>query len=99
MLSTPMEGSCWILSETTSTAEIGHPLFTAPGVPADRVATLRKAFDESMRDPDFLKQAEAMKADVSPVSGDQLQKTVAEIVTTPKAAAARLTSIIGALGL
>ena len=79
--------------------EIGHPLFTAPGVPADRVATLRKAFDESMRDPDFLKQAEAMKADVNPVSGDQLQKTVAEIVATPKAAAARLTSIIGASGL
>ena len=79
--------------------EIGHPLFTAPGVPVDRVATLRKAFDESMRDPDFLKQAEAMKADVNPVSGDQLQKTVAEIVATPKAAAARLTSIIGASGL
>ena len=60
---------------------------------------MRKAFDETMRDPDFLQQAETMKVDVNPVSGDQLQKTVAEIVATPKAAVARLISIIGTSGL
>jgi len=63
------------------------------------MAALRKSFDETMRDPDFLKQAESMKVDVNPVSGDEVQKTVAEIVATPKAAVARLTSIIGASGL
>ena len=51
---------------------------------------MRKAFDETMRDPDFLQQAETMKVDVNPV---------AEIVATPKAAVARLISIIGTSGL
>ena len=39
------------------TGEIGRPFVTAPGVPADRVAALRQAFDETMKDPEFLADA------------------------------------------
>lgn len=79
--------------------QIGRPLFTGPGVPADRVAALRKAFDETMQDPAFLKQAASMNVDVAPLSGEDLQKVVEKIVATPEPVVSRLTSIIGAQGL
>jgi tripartite-type tricarboxylate transporter receptor subunit TctC len=78
--------------------QIGRPLFTSPGVPTDRVEILRKAFDDTMQDPDFLNEAKSMHVDVNPLSGVELQKVVTDIVATPKAAVDRLTSIIGASG-
>ncbi len=63
---------------------LGCPFLAPPGIPADRAAILRQAFDETMKDPAFL--AEAMKADleVAPIGGETLQKLVAEIYRTPK---------------
>jgi tripartite-type tricarboxylate transporter receptor subunit TctC len=75
---------------------IGRPLFTAPGVPADRVALLRQAFEDTMKDPAFIAEAKAANMDLAPVSGDKLQQIVAETVATPKAVADRLVGIIGA---
>ena len=76
---------------------IGRPLFTAPGVPADRVKALRDAFDATMKDPAFLDEAKTAKLDLQPISGDELQKIVADIIATPKPVAARLAAAIGDL--
>ena len=73
---------------------IGRPIFTSPGVPPERVAALRAAFDAVMKDPDFLKQAKTEKLDINPVSGAELQKIVADILATPKATTDRLSAII-----
>jgi tripartite-type tricarboxylate transporter receptor subunit TctC len=62
---------------------LGRPFVTAPGVPAERVALLRKAFDEMMMDPAFLEDAGKASLDVTPVAGTKLQAIVADLVHTP----------------
>ena len=64
--------------------EVGRPLFVAPGVPADRVAALRTAFDEAMKDKDLL--AEAVKSDleVDPMTGAEMADVFKEVYETPK---------------
>ncbi len=73
---------------------IGRPFFTAPGVPDDRVKALRAGFAAMVVDKAFLAQAAAEGLDINPVSGEELQRIVAEIVATPKPVADRLAEII-----
>ena len=54
-----------------------------PDVPAARVAALRNAFDETMKDPDFLQEAAQLGAPVDPVSGVEIQKVISEMFRTP----------------
>jgi tripartite-type tricarboxylate transporter receptor subunit TctC len=64
---------------------LGRPYLTTPGVPADRLAALRKSFDETMQDPAF--RAEAAKADIGvhPQSADKLKSISDAILNTPPA--------------
>lgn len=73
---------------------IGRPLFTTPGVPSERVAILRRAFDDTMKDPEFLADAKKQNLDISPSSGEELQKVVEQILATPKSAIQRLAAAI-----
>jgi tripartite-type tricarboxylate transporter receptor subunit TctC len=73
---------------------IGRPIFTTPGVPADRVKALRDAFDATIKDPAFVEEAKKVGLEIDPVSGEELQKIVAEIVATPEAIAKRLADLI-----
>jgi tripartite-type tricarboxylate transporter receptor subunit TctC len=72
---------------------MGRPFLAPPGIPADRLAALRKAFMATMQDPAFLAEAEKIKLEIRPVSGGAVQKLVAEVYASPpevvkKAAAA-----------
>ena len=60
-----------------SSADIGRPLLAPQGVPDDRVAALRLAFDETMRDPAFLADVEKAGLDLNPLSGAKLQNLIA----------------------
>jgi tripartite-type tricarboxylate transporter receptor subunit TctC len=72
-----------ILRLFSSDVVIGRPFLTSPGVPAERVALLRKAFDEMLKDPAFLKECAEAGIDVNPVPGDKIQTVVADLVHTP----------------
>jgi tripartite-type tricarboxylate transporter receptor subunit TctC len=67
----------------SSSSIVGRPILTPPEVPADRVAALRKSFDQTMQDKDFLAEAGKMKYDVIPVGGEELQAAVIEMANTP----------------
>jgi tripartite-type tricarboxylate transporter receptor subunit TctC len=67
-----------------SAGDIGRAIFTVPGVPAERVAVLRQAFDARHRDPAFIADAKKAKLDLEPMSGARLQQTVQEMVQFPK---------------
>ncbi len=58
------------------------PFTAPPGVPADRVAALRKAFDDTTRDKDFLAEAEKLSLEITPVSGERIQNLIGEIYRT-----------------
>jgi tripartite-type tricarboxylate transporter receptor subunit TctC len=64
---------------------IARPFAAPPGVPAERVAVLRQAFDRSMQDADFRAEAEKAQATVSPVPGARVAEIVRRIVTVPQA--------------
>jgi tripartite-type tricarboxylate transporter receptor subunit TctC len=57
----------------------GRPFFTSPGVPEDRKAALRAAFDATMRDPDFIAETNKVKLEVSPTSGAEIDRLLKEI--------------------
>lgn len=63
---------------------VARPLAAPPGVPDDRVELLRRAFDATMQDADFLAEARVLRSDVDPMTGAATQSAVAGILTTPK---------------
>ena len=77
-----------------SRQEMGRPYLAPPDLPATRLATLRAAFDATMKDPAFL--AEAAKADVeiSPIDGEAVAKLVADLYTTPPDVVARVSKAL-----
>src|SRR3954467_10155829 len=62
---------------------LGRPYLAPPGIPFDRVDVLRKAFMDTMKDPEFLAEADKAQLEITPVSGDALQKLVADVYKTP----------------
>jgi tripartite-type tricarboxylate transporter receptor subunit TctC len=83
-----------LLRLLSASTEIGRPIFTTPGVPAERVAALRRAFNAMVRDPAFLNEAKRENFDIDAVPGETLQKLVGEMVAIPPAQGARLKTII-----
>jgi len=73
-----------IMEFLTSDATLAWTLLAPPGVPADRVALLRSAFDSMLRDPRALADAEQEKLEIDPVSGTELQKLVQSLFETPR---------------
>jgi tripartite-type tricarboxylate transporter receptor subunit TctC len=65
--------------------EYGRPFFAPPDVPPARVAVLRRAFDATMKDPAFLAEAEKLKLEIEPMTGEALQTIVAKLASTPPA--------------
>jgi hypothetical protein len=78
-----------LVSLIVSGTLMGRPLATTPDVPADRLKALREAFAATMKDPDFLKEAEKLNFEVDPVLGEAMQKVVADVLKTPKKVAER----------
>jgi tripartite-type tricarboxylate transporter receptor subunit TctC len=62
---------------------MGRPFVAPPGVPAERVAALRKAFMETLADKEFLADAEKAKLEIAGVSGERVEALVKEIYATP----------------
>ncbi|MEA2989430.1 MAG: hypothetical protein QOG83_2141 [Alphaproteobacteria bacterium] len=73
-----------ILKLFSTDVVIGRPFVTAPGVPAERVAVLRQAFETMMKDPAYLADAAKAGLDVSPVEGAKIQTIVTDLVRTPE---------------
>jgi len=76
--------------------EYGRPFFLPPNVPADRVQALRRAFDATMKDPAYLAEAEKLKIDVDPLTGEQVADLVAQVSATPADTAARVRAALQA---
>jgi tripartite-type tricarboxylate transporter receptor subunit TctC len=75
--------------------EMARPYAAPPGVPEERKAALRKAFDVTWADPELLAEMKARGQEVNPVSGADLDKLVAELYATPKDVVAETRKAIG----
>jgi tripartite-type tricarboxylate transporter receptor subunit TctC len=64
--------------------DINRPVALPPGVPKERVATLRRAFDATMKDPAFLADAKKQRLEIAPMTGEEVQAAVHQVLSTPK---------------
>ena len=62
---------------------VGRPFLAPPDVPADRLAALRHAFDDTMRDPEFLADAAEAGMDIHPLDAATVQSIVERVAGTP----------------
>lgn len=85
-----------LLTLAASSAEIGRSIVAPPGIPAERVAVLRKAFDAAMKDPALLAEISKAKLDFEPASGAVLEKIVNDTVSASPALIARMQKILAA---
>jgi len=76
--------------------EFGRPFFLPPNVPADRVIAIRRAFDATMKDENFLADATKLKIEVDPLSGEQVADLVGQLYGTPSEVVARVRSAMAA---
>jgi len=61
----------------------GRPFILPPGVPADRVAALRKAFLAALDDKELLADAQTQRLDIAPISGEEVQALVGKVYSFP----------------
>jgi len=72
-----------------ATQEMGRPFFAPPDVPAERIKALREAFAQTLRDPQFLADADKMGIEVQHVGGGEVQALVARIYASSPEVIAR----------
>ena len=82
----PNEEARQIFELMSVAADIGRPMVTSPGVPADRVKALREAFAAAMKDPEFQKEAAKLNVDIDPTVGEDLHALVLKVLATPQSA-------------
>jgi tripartite-type tricarboxylate transporter receptor subunit TctC len=63
---------------------MARPYVAPPGIPADRHQALIAAFEATMKDPNFLADAEKAQVDIVPVTAREIQALLAEVYATPK---------------
>jgi tripartite-type tricarboxylate transporter receptor subunit TctC len=73
---------------------MGRPFLAPPDIPSERVSALRKAFMDTMKDGEFLAEAEKMKLEINPVSGAAVQEIVRDVYKTPKPIAAAVAEMV-----
>jgi tripartite-type tricarboxylate transporter receptor subunit TctC len=74
-----------ILKLFLASQEIARPFAAPPDLPADRKAALIRAFDATMKDPEFLAEAQKLNMDVNPLNAKGVDDILAELYATPKA--------------
>jgi tripartite-type tricarboxylate transporter receptor subunit TctC len=73
---------------------IGRPFVAPPGLPPDRLAMLRQAFDATMEDPDFVAEIKLRKLELEPQNGARLANLIEKIYATPKPIVERIGQLI-----
>jgi tripartite-type tricarboxylate transporter receptor subunit TctC len=63
--------------------EMGRPYMGPPNVPKDRLQAIRRAFDATMKDPDYLAEAKSQKMHVDPMTGEEMEKLIASFYASP----------------
>ncbi len=74
--------------------EVGRPLAAPPGIPAERLAILRTAFEMTMKDKAYLAEAAKLNQEIEPLSGPQIHTFINEFYDAPTAVVARAARLI-----
>jgi tripartite-type tricarboxylate transporter receptor subunit TctC len=83
-----------LLELMVGTTAMARPFAAPPGLPASTATLLRRAFDATMKDPEFLADADKIKADVQPTTGEDVQRLVARLYQTPRPVVERVKKLL-----
>lgn len=75
--------------------QFGRPIVAGPGTAPVHIKALRQAFEQSMKDPELLAEAQKQRMDVDPESGENLEKLVAKTMQQPADVVARVRKLLG----
>lgn len=82
-----------ILKIVANATEVGKMIMAPPGIPADRVAALRRAFDATIKDAEFVEELKSNRVELDPLAGEDLQKLVTDLGATPSAMVDKIKAI------
>jgi tripartite-type tricarboxylate transporter receptor subunit TctC len=85
-----------VLRFLSADTAISRTIVATPGIPAERIAALRRAFDATMKDPAFLADAAKTKMDITPMPGEKARKVAKEILGASPAVKQRAKQIMDA---
>jgi tripartite-type tricarboxylate transporter receptor subunit TctC len=85
-----------ILALTFGPWEFGKAIAAPPGLPPERLALLRQAFDAVLDDPDFLGTAERGGLEINPVGHQEIADLIASFYAMPASTIARARSVLAA---
>jgi tripartite-type tricarboxylate transporter receptor subunit TctC len=83
-----------ILRLVLSRQQMGWPFLAPPGVPPERAEALRQAFDNTMKDPEFLSEAAQRQLEVNPMRGADIERLLGELYATPADVVAATKTVI-----
>lgn len=83
-----------VLEFVSKSLAVGRPVGTTPGVPAARLAALRKAFDDTLLDPVFLADAKQQGIEIDPVSGVDLERMINDVIGADKKIKDRVKAVL-----
>jgi tripartite-type tricarboxylate transporter receptor subunit TctC len=84
-----------VLELFASPSLIGRSVIAPPGLPPERVAELRRAFMETMKDPALLADVQKTKLSLDPMSGEALQAAIGHMGNAPESLVARAREVAG----
>ena len=83
------------LSLILATQAMARPFTAPPGLPADRLAALRKAFLDTVNSAEFRAEADKLGLDVAPVTAQEVEKRLADIYSQPPEVVALAKQAVG----
>ena len=83
-----------VLGFVTKAMSVGRPIGVGPGVPTDRVEALRKAFDATLTDPDFIAEAKKSRMDIGPMDGVTVQRLIEDVQSAPAELRAKVRALM-----
>jgi tripartite-type tricarboxylate transporter receptor subunit TctC len=83
-----------ILAFVAKGLAVGRPIGVGPGVPAERVAALRRAFDATVSDPEFIAEARKQGLDIGAMAGVNVQQLVNDVLGSSADIKARVRAVL-----
>jgi tripartite-type tricarboxylate transporter receptor subunit TctC len=84
-----------LVSAVLSSGDLGRPFITPPGLPPERLKTLRDGFKQTMNDRAFLDDVKLRKLEADPTFGEEMEKMSREAVSQPKEIIERMKKLLG----
>jgi len=71
------------------------PIVSSPGIPKERVTILREAYAKTMKDPDFLEEAQKRGWEIKPIGGEEMEVLAREVTVQPPEVVERMKRLLG----